>query len=172
MTTISFIAGVATLLSFTLYIFLKYGIQSSFSDSYYALEKDKEDKGILFTITMVAMTFFFAVPMFEISVGYWWQFISLFAIAPIALVGVAAQFRAGGLTKETHMRAAKMSALFSFIWVVLCGIYINQTVLLTIPVSVALMAAIWLLSGRTNKVWWAEYACFAWTITTIDILLP
>ena len=120
---------------------------------------------------MVAMTVFFVVPMLEISAGYWWQFISFFAIAPIAFVGVAAPFRDGGLTKETHMNAAKMSALFSFIWVVLCGIYINQTVLLTIPVSVILMATIWLLSGRTNKIWWAEYACFMWTITTIDILL-
>lgn len=172
MTTLSFFAGLTTLIVFTLYIFLKYGIQPSFSDSYYALEKDKKGKGILFTITMVAMTFFFAVPMLEISAGQWWQFISFFAIAPIAFVGVAARFREGGLTKETHMKAAKMSALFSFIWVVLCGICINWVVLLTIPVSVALMAAIWLLSGRTNKVWWAEYACFVWTITTIDILLP
>lgn len=170
-TTLFFLAGLTTLIIFTLYIILKYGIQPSFSDSYYALEKDKKGKGILFTITMVAMSFFFAVPMLEISAGYWWQFISFFAIVPIAFVGVAAQFRAGGLTKETHMKAAKMSALFSFIWVVLCGIYINQTVLLTIPVSVALMAAIWLLSGRTNKVWWAEYACFTWTVTTIDILI-
>ena len=171
MTSLSFFLGFATLLSFTRYIFLKYGIQSSFSDSYYALEKDKKGKGILFTITMVAMTFFFVVSMLEVSAGQWWQFISFFAIAPIAFVGVAAPFRDGGLTKKTHMNAAKMSALFSFIWVVLCGIYINQTVLLTIPVSVALMAFVWLLSGRTNKVWWAEYACFMWTITTIDILL-
>ena len=171
MTTLSFFAGPTTLIVFTLYIILKYDVQPSFSDSYYALEKDKKGKGILFTITMVAMTFLFAVPMLEITVGQWWQFVSFFAIAPIAFVGVAAQFRAGGLTKEAHMRAAKMSALFSFVWVVLCGIYLNWVVLLTIPVSVALMAAIWLLSGRTNKVWWAEYACFLWTITTIDITL-
>ena len=171
MTTLSFFAGLTTLIVFTLYIFLKYGVQSSFSGSYYALEKDKKCKGILFTITKVAMTFLYVVPMLEVTAGQWWQFISFFAIAPIAFVGVAAQFRAGGLTKETHMKAAKMSALFSFIWVILCGIYINQTVLRTIPFSVAIMAAIWLLSGRTNKIWWAEYACFCWTVTTIDMLL-
>lgn len=171
MTTLSFFAGLTTLIVFTLYIVLKYGVQPSFSDSYYALQKDKKGKGILFTITMVAMSFFFAIPMLEISSGQWWQFVSFLAIAPIAFVGVAAQFRAGGLTKETHMKAAKMSALFSFIWVVLCGIYINQAVLLTIPISVILMATIYILSGRANKIWWAEYACFMWTITTIDILL-
>ena len=72
------------------------------------------------------MTFFFVVSMLEVTAGQWWQFISFFAIAPIAFVGVAAPFRDGGLTKKTHMNAAKMSALFSFIWVVLCGIYINR----------------------------------------------
>lgn len=136
MTTLSFFAGLTTLIVFTLYIILKYGVQPSFSDSYYALEKDEKGEGILFTITMVLMTFFFVIPMLEISAGQWWQFVSFLAIAPIAFVGVAAQFRAVGLTKGIHMKAAQMAALFSFIWVVLCGIYINQTVLLTIPVSV------------------------------------
>lgn len=171
MTALSFFLGVATLLSFTLYIILKYDVQPSFSDSYYALEKDKKGKGILFTIAMVMMTFFFVVSMLVVTAGYWWQFIGFLAIAPIGFVGVAAAFRKGGLTKKVHMAAAKMSAGLSLVWVVAVGIDITAIAYLSIPISIALFGAFWILDSKRNKVWWAEYVCFGWVIITILTLI-
>lgn len=168
---IAFLTGVATLLAYTAYIVINYGVQKSFSDSYYALEADRKGKGKLFGITMIVMTFSFAIAMLDLTAGYWWQFIGFLAIAPIGFVGVAAAFREGGLTKRVHMAAAKASAILSLVWVVAVGISINSAALLSIPLSIALFGAFWILDDWRNKVWWAEYVCFGWVIITILALI-
>lgn len=168
---IAFLTGLTTLITYTIYIVSKYGVQESFSDSYYALENDKEGKGKLFGITMIIMTFSFAIAMLSLTAGYWWQFIGFLAIAPIGFVGVAAAFREGGLTKKVHMANAKMAAVFSLVWVLAVGIDITAIAYLSIPISIALFLAAWGLDDWRNKVWWAEYVCFGWVIITILTLI-
>lgn len=168
---IAFLTGVITLITYTVYIVINYGVQKSFSDSYYALEADRKGKGKLFGITMIIMTFCFAIAMLDLTAGYWWQFIGFLAIAPIGFVGVAAAFREGGLTKKVHMANAKMSAVLSLVWVVAVGIDITAMAYLSIPISIALFGAFWMLDDWRNKVWWAEYVCFGWVIITILTLI-
>lgn len=168
MSTLFFI-GVGTLLLFSLYVIYKFGVQPSFSDSYYALGK----KGWMFQLNMIVMTFSFTPVMLEISAGYWWQFLSFLAIAPIAFVGVAPKFKVkNSPERDVHMFAAKMSAIFSLLWVAMVGYDINKIVWLTIPLSALVMFVAYLINGKKNKIWWAEYICFSWTLMTMGILLP
>lgn len=163
-----FLIGVATLLLFTLHVINKVGVIPSFSDSYYELKK----QGWMFQLNMVILTFSLTPVMLEVSVGQWWQFLAFFAIAPIAFVGLAPKFKPKkSLERDVHMTAAKLSAVFSFLWVVMAGFDINKLVWLTIPFSIFFMFVEYLINGKKNKIWWAEFACFAWTLLSIGILL-
>jgi len=165
---ILFFIGISIFILYTIYVILKTGILSSFSESYYALKKD----GWLFQLNMIITTFTMLPTMLIITEKYWWQFISFFAIAPITFVGVAPKFKTNkSLEKEVHIKAAKISAIGSLIWVILGSIYISNLLWIVIPTSIILMIILWLLNHRKNYIWWAEYACFMWTLTSIGILL-
>lgn len=159
-----FLFGLIWLIGYSLYIALMYGIQPSFSDSYYKA-------GHLFTVTMFVLTFAFIVPLMDATEGQWWQFVSLLTIAPIAFVGAAAAFKSGGLTERVHMVAAWSSAIMSLLWIILATVYINPWTIIAMPLSALTFGAFYILDNLQNAVWWAEYACFGWMIGGMAITL-
>lgn len=163
-TLIFFLFGLLWLIGYSLYIALMYGIQPSFSDSYYKA-------GHLFTVTMGVLTFAFIMPLMDATEGQWWQFVSLLTIAPIAFVGVAAAFKDGGLTERVHMVSAWLSAIASLVWLILATIYINPWTIISVPFAALIAYLGYLIDEKKNVVWWAEYACFGWTIGGIAIAL-
>lgn len=163
-TLIFFLFGLIWLIGYSLYIAMMYGIQPSFSDSYYKVKH-------LFTVTMFVLTFSFIVPMMDATKGQWWQFVSLLTIAPIAFVGVAAAFKEGGLTENVHMRSAWTSAIMSLLWIVLSMIHINPWTIIAVPLSALTFGCFYILDNRQNSVWWMEYACFGWMIGGVAIAL-
>ena len=156
-TTIFFLSGCTILAAYTLYVVARFGILPSFSHSFY-------NTGAMFPAVMMLMTFAFIVPLLDATFGQWWQPLSLFVIAPIAFVGVAAAFMDGGLTEKVHMRSAWTSAIASLLWIVLATIYINPWTIISVPFAALLAALGYLINDRQNATWWAEYACFGWMI--------
>lgn len=171
---ILYLIGCALFVGFTTFILIYIGIKylPSFSDSYYELEKRKDRLKFIFQGVMIAMAFLFAIVIFEVTEGYWFQFVGMFSIFPIAFVGFAPRFQVGNLLeREVHFTAAITSAVSSLVWVLLAAAYNDWTIALTIPISASLAFLLYKATGKHTKLWWGEMACFWWTISTIGILL-
>ena len=164
-TTLFFFSlGCTALTVYTLYVMIRYGVRPSFSDTFY-------NTGALFPIVMGLMVLSFIIPILDATYGQWWQFVSLLTIAPIGFVGAAAMYKDGGLVYKVHMAAAWSSAVFSLVWITLASIYIKPMVALCVPMAGIIAYLGYLIDERQNKVWWAEYACFMWTIGGIAVAL-
>ena len=152
-----YFSGCTVLLAYTLYVVIRYGIQKSFSDSFYKT-------GAIFPAVMFLMTFAFIVPMLDATFGQWWQFVSIFVVIPIAFVGAAAAFYDGGITYKVHMVSAWSSAIASLVWLILATIYINPWTIISVPFAALIAYFGYLINEKQNPTWWAEYACFLWMI--------
>jgi len=91
--------------SYVSFIWIKYGVQRSISDSYYRLPKNLQP---LFTL----FCWGFAFPAIIIGVDLTDNFLMFLAGAGICFVGAAAQFKEE-LTKGVHMIGAYGGVLFS-----------------------------------------------------------
>lgn len=172
---ILFLIATFTLVAFSAFILVKAGILPSFSDSYYVLERKKAGYKYLFQICLVVTSFALTPVMLQFTPD-WCQFLAFFTTAPIAFVGLAPRFRMGGngkpeyeIERTVHMKAAKISGVASFLWVIAVAASISWDIALTIPVAAFLAYAGYAVSGQ--KVWWAEMACFAWTLTTAALII-
>ena len=99
--------------------------------------------------------------MFQLSEGYWFQFLGLFAAFPICFVGVAPRFgfvEGLELEREVHFFAAKLSGVASIIWIILMAIYVAPILALSIPISALICFAAYKIFGR--EIWWIEMAAF------------
>lgn len=95
------------------------GLPESISRSYYILNEKRYGLGYAFTIWAYATAIVFAVLMFELSDGRWFQFLGLFAAGGLAFVGAAPNF----LTHEkvVHYVSAGVCAIASVMWIGLMG---------------------------------------------------
>jgi hypothetical protein len=139
--------------SFVLYvgfIWIKYGIQKSISDSYYRLPED--DKS-LFTL----FCWWFAVP--AIILGD--NLLMFLAGSGIVFVGAAAAFKQNEMQHWVHLVGAYSAILLSqiAIWVKYDLLYVN--------IIFVVSSVILLFLNVKNKIWWIEILAF----TTICLAL-
>ena len=177
-TTILFLLAVNILVIYTAFIVIKFGVLPSFSDSWYALQKvwSKRRKKYInisgvFQVVLGTVAVLMAVVMFDLTHGLWWQFVSFLTAAPLVFVAAAPDFKTGGLATNTHKYAAILSGVFSIAWVILASTSIAPNVWINIPVMAMAMGLAYYGNSQQNGLWWAEYACFMWTICGIAVAL-
>jgi hypothetical protein len=166
---ITFILAVAILLSFTVFLIVKFGVLPSFSDSWYKLK----EIGLqwLFPLVLSSVSMLMFLTMLDLTAGLWWQFVSFFVCAPLFFVALAAAFKMGGLVSAVHKYAAIISGVASIVWVLLASIDIAPNVWINIPIMAILMGLCWLANKRQNGLWWAEYASFDWLMLSVSVAI-
>lgn len=138
---ISFILSGAVFTIYWLYIYYRYGIQKSISDSYYKLK----DKGYLFTLVLWS----FSIPIMIIGETG----LMFFAGAFICFTGAAADFKKK-MTDTVHYVGAVGGILFGLLSLSV-NFGQNEIAALTI-VGMALLT----LFKVSNKTWWVETVAF------------
>lgn len=174
---ILFVAAMLILIGFIAFILVFIGIDKleSLSDSYYELMEKKDWYKYLFQLTLLSVSFLLVPVMLQFTPEAF-QFLAFFTAAPIAFVAVAPRFRVNSKgipeheqERRVHTIAALVSGISSALWVVAIAATSGWDILLTIPVAAFLAYAGYAVSGQ--KVWWAEMACFAWTLATAALII-
>jgi hypothetical protein len=148
---VSFIIMVLVFVSYVSFIWIKYGVQSSISASYYALPKQYN---FLFTL----FCWGFAIP--AIIAGIDVTPLIFFAGAGICFVGAAAQINDSWIYK-IHAAAAIAGVGFSQL-----AILFGYNMWHVNAISASLMILIGLLLKK-NKTWWIELVAFSAIVYTI-----
>ena len=156
---ISFFIGVLLFTVYTVIAECLFGITTSLSETYYKLEKPA---GCLFTITLLATSFFIAPLWFDITDENL-TFSVFLAVGGLMLVGVAPLFK--GVDHKWHEAFAIICAAFAILWQMLNGQYWEA------PAFLALFAGIGALTKTLKKckTFWLEMAAFGSTFTSIFI---
>lgn len=155
-------------------VFVGIGKLESLSDSYYELMEKKDWYKYLFQITLLSVSLLLVPVMLQFTPEQF-QFLAFFTAAPIAFVAAAPRFRIShtvadmALEKKVHKVAALISGVSSVLWVVAIAATSGWDILLTIPIAAFLAYCGYAVSGQ--KVWWAEMACFAWTLSTAALII-
>lgn len=134
------------------FIWIKYGIQPSISESYYKLPPSRS---WLFTL----FCWGFSIPALIIGVTLTGHYLMFFAAAGICFVGGAAEFKQS-MTKTVHLVGAYSAILFSQL-----SIFFD----FELPVVVA-ASVVWFIIMQlyaTNKTWWQELVAFAAIVAVI-----
>lgn len=139
---IFFYIGLGIVIIYTLFMIAKSKhIPDSISDTYY------EGAGNWFTIIMFVASLLLIIGMLDISEGSYWQFISFFTGAGMALVGAAPKFKTG--EKVVHYLGASVLLVGSQMWLLLFGNPLALLVWISIPLW-------WKSKQRT---FWCEIIC-------------
>lgn len=139
---IFFYIGLGIVIIYTLFMIAKSKhIPDSISDTYY------EGAGNWFTIIMFVASLLLIIGMLDISEGSYWQFVSFFTGAGMALVGAAPKFKTG--EKVVHYLGASVLLVGSQMWLLLFG---NPLALL-VWISISL----WWKSKQ--RIFWCEIIC-------------
>ena len=149
--TILFTLMVLTFISYVSFIWIKYGVQTSISESYYTLPKKINYLFVLFT-------WFFAFPAMILGNSYW----LFFAGGGIVFVGGNAAMHEQP-TRAIHLIAAigamilgGLAIIFQYhMW------YITAGIAALIPVAYFL--------DKKNVLWWIELIIFTAISTVIGI---
>jgi len=167
--TTTFFLAVLILLSYTIFLIVKFGVLPSFSDSWYKLE----DLGFgwLFQAVLWSVSMLMLMTMLDLTVGVWWQFVSFFVAAPLMFVAAAPDFKTGGLATNTHKYAAILSGIASIVWVILASTSIAPNAWMNIPVMSMAMALCYYANKQQNGLWWAEYASFGWLMLSVGVAI-
>ena len=139
-----------TFISYVSFIWIKYGVQPSISESYYRLPKNFN-----FLFTLFCWGFSFPVVILAISTTP----LFFFAGVGIALVGAAAQFKDEWVGKF-HYYAAVIGVIFSQL-----GIFLGLHLPYLSLASICVIAYAFFLK---NKIWWIEMISF--TATALALL--
>jgi len=142
--TISLIIMISVFISYISFIWSKYGIQTSISQSYYALPQNLRP---LFTL----FCWGFAIPAMIAGSG-----VSVFmflAGAGIAFVGAAAQIKLS-LDYKVHMVAAISGVIFSQL-AIFFGYHLWY-----VNLAFILLGIIILFLSKKNYLWWIELVAF------------
>jgi len=154
METYQIVCLIISLLSFVGYlafIWIKFGVQKSISDSYYNLLEMKPKMPALFTLTFWA----FAFPLLIVAVELHPLF--FLAISLILFTGTAPMFKEGGMTLTVHMVGAIGGIFTAVVAFFLAGMWIWALAML---IGMGLIS----LAKVNNKTWWVETHAFivAW----------
>lgn len=147
---ISFVTLVTVFIAYVSFIWIKYGAQSSISQSYYALPKNWN---FLFTF----FCWGFAIP--AIILGVEVTGLMFFAGAGIAFVGAAAQIK-DTFVSQVHTIAAVAGIGFSQL-AILLGYHMWEVNI------VSIIAAIIIALTVSKKIWWIEIVAFLSIVFTL-----
>jgi hypothetical protein len=147
--TISYSIMLVVFVAYVLFIWLKYGVQKSISDSYYILPKN-----INFLFTLFCWGF--AFPAVIIGVGLTNNFLMFLAGGGICFVGAAAAFKQE-LTKTVHMIGAYSGVAFGQL-----SIFFDFHLYYVNIIFIVSVLIIQLLPSKLvqNKIWWQEILAF------------
>lgn len=154
-TTILFILMVTVFLSYVSYIWIKYGIQVSISESYYVL-KENDDKSWLF----IAFCWLFAFPAMILGSSY----LMTLAGAGIVFVGAAAAMHTFP-TRTVHLVGAIGGMILAGIAMII------QYHMWYMTAGVAVLAVLALLLNKKHAMWWTELIIFAAITIVLGIAL-
>jgi hypothetical protein len=136
--------------SYVSFIWIKYGVQRSISDSYYRLPKNLQP---LFTL----FCWGFAFPAIIIGVDLTDNFLMFLAGAGICFVGAAAQFKEE-LTKGVHMIGAYGGVLFSQLAIAInFHMYYMNVIFILLAILFEVLGYYKIMK---NKIWWQEILAF------------
>ena len=166
---VTFFLAVLILLSYTIFLIVKFGVLPSFSDSWYKLKE--LGFGWVFQVVLGSVAMLMLVTMVDLTFGQWWQFVSFFVAAPLLFVAAAPDFKTGGLATNTHKYAAILSGIASIAWVLLASTSIAPNTWINIPIMAVIMGLCWLANKRQNGLWWAEYASFEWLMLSVGVAI-
>ena len=139
-----FIVSLVTFFTYVPFIWIKYGVQTSISDSYYALQKD--NLGYLFTL----FCFLFAYPLAMVAGNI---FVTPAAML-ICLVGVARGFKDSKVLKIAHMFGAYTGVALSQI-----GIWVSYDMWYVTLAFIGISGLLFILDVK-DKIWWVEILAF------------
>jgi hypothetical protein len=159
----TFIIGAFSLIIFIFFVIYKVGVLPSLSDSYFELQKLRNWYKYLFQLSLAIASFCLSASMLTASEDSPFQFLAFLTAAPILFVAAAPNFKTFGLERNTHIAAATGSGIMSAMWVVLMGYWY------IIPISCSLAMIGYYF--KQQKTWWAEMACFLWTLITCFLIL-
>lgn len=150
-TTILFISMIVVFVGYVSYIWNKYGVLESISESYYRLPDNQK---ILFTL----FCWLFAIP--AIILGN--TALMFVAGGGIAFVGAAAQFKQD-MTKSVHYGGAIIGILFSQL-----SIFFDFHMLYVNIISLIITSILFIFHKKCiNYFWWIELTAFASIVYTL-----
>ena len=136
-------------LAYIAFVWAKYGVLNSISESWYKVEDKEKILFTLFCFSLGILTLFYAGgPLWFLS-G-----------ACLTFVGAATRFKDGKYTQVIHTGGALLSILIAFIALWIEGIWFGPF----------LTAGTWLsfkLFKWKNKTWWVEVVAFACIMVSI-----
>jgi hypothetical protein len=153
LSTILFAVMVAVFLAYVIFIWSKYGVQKSISESYYVLPKK-------WNWLFVAFTWLFAFPAMILGNSYW----MLFAAGGIVFVGAAAAMHTFP-TRAVHVAGAVGGMILG------CLAMIFQYHMWYMAAGVLGLALLALLLDKKHAMWWTEIAIFTAISITLGISL-
>lgn len=123
-------------------IVIRFGVLPSISDSWYELEPKKQS--YLFTFFIWGL----AVPLFFVGT-FWYALASGF----LCFVGVATQFKEGGMTKAIHNWGAAGGIVLALFALLLEGF--------VFPLAFTLLGIAFVMKKKvSNRIWWVEIIAF------------
>ena len=143
------------------WIWIKFGIQPSISDSFYALQ-DRYGKGSLIPWIFWLFLINIAWPLFPLLNFNGFAF---FSITGLVLVGAAAQFRLGKGTEIPHIIGALSGIILAFLSI---GIVFKGWAFAWLPGYLLLVGLFNLIKIR-NYTWWVEIVAFIMIILALFV---
>ena len=151
----SFFTMLAVFVTYVGFIWAKYGILPSISDSYYHLPKQLKP---LFTLFCWGFALPAAIIGFTLAEGSVWQFLMFFASGGIMFVGAAPDFKSEtGMDRLVHYISAVVGVIFSQLYILLVFPEIFY-----IPLAFTIFSIIFLyFKNKVEEIWWIEILAFA-----------
>ena len=153
LSTILFILMVTVFLSYVTFIWSKYGVQKSISESYYVLP-------LKWNWLFVAFCWLFAFPAMILGSSFW----MVFAGGGIVFVGAAAAMHTLP-TRTIHVAGAAGGMILG------CLAMIFQYHMWYMAAGVLALALLSLLLDKKHAMWWTEIAVFTAISITLGISL-
>lgn len=140
--------------TYMIFIWIRYGILPSFSDSYYHLPDKLKP---LFTLFCWGFALPAAVIGFTISEGSPFQFLMLFASGGIMFVGAAPDFKEEeSLDRKVHYAAALTGVIANTLF-----LFLVFPMLWFFPASFVMSSLlIYILREKIDEIWWIEILSF------------
>ena len=153
----SFWIMLSVFVSYVAFIWIRYDVQKSISDSFYRLIEDPKMPN---AIGQSLFTFFcwgFAFPAIIIGVDLTDNVLMFLAGSGICFVGAAAAFKGDKMTHNVHMIGAYSGVAFSQLAIAFLFkmYYVNIVFIL-----IAVLAQVFRKKLNYNHVWWQEIAAF------------
>lgn len=160
----------AVFVSYVAFIWIRYGVQRSISDSYYRLTEDPKMPPLLAQSLFTFFCWGFAFPAMIVGLTLTDNFLIFLATGGIMFVGAAAAFKQS-LTKEVHMIGAYGGVAFSQLSIAFDFHMYYVNVIFIIGALALQILSIKKIGLVKNPVWWQEILAFGSIIFVFGVAL-